>query len=305
MKNQKEKFKLMDPRNDFCFKELMSDEYIRRGFLAAALGCSPEQVAGSVLLPTHLKRSGAEDKLGILDVLARLTDGTLLNVEIQIISYKDWADRSLFYAGKNLVGQLKKGESYVKLHKCIHIGILDFCLYPESEEYYTEFYLMDSKEYRRYTEKLGIYVLELPKVKKQWLPESEIWQWGRFFNGKEEEMEMLAKNNPYLKEAYEELKRLSADDEKRLEYEAREKAIRDHMSLIYCYRQEGLEQGIAKGSRTAMISLVLGKIKKGMGISEIADILDMDPDDIKKIVSIYAENPGCSAEEVYEQLSGL
>ena len=54
-----------------------------------------------------------------------------------------------------------------------------------------------------------------------------------------------------------------------------------------------------------MISLVLGKIKKGMGISEIADILDMDPDDIKKIVSIYAENPGCSAEEVYEQLSGL
>lgn len=304
----------MDPRNDFCFKELMSDEFIRRGFIAAVLGCRPDLVAGSVLLPTHLRRSGEEDKLGILDVLARLTDGTLLNLEIQIISYKDWPDRSLFYTGKNLVGQLKKGESYEKLHKCVHIGILDFCLYPESEEYFTEFYLMDSKAHRRYTEKLEIYVLELPKVKKQWYPESDIWQWGRFFNGNEEEIEMLARNNPYLKEAYEELKRLSADEEKRLEYEAREKAIRDQMSLISSYRREGLEQGIEqgiqrgigqgiqRGRRMTLISLAFGMIKKGMSAPEISEMLEMDSDDIQKIREVYAENPGCSPQDIYELL---
>lgn len=302
MSNLQEKRSLMNPRNDFCFKELMADEYIRRGFIAAVLGCGPDQVAGSVLLPTHLRRSGEEDKLGILDVLARLRDGTLLNMEIQIICYKDWPDRSLFYTGKNLVGQLKKGEPYGKLHKCVHIGILDFCLYPESNEYFTEFYLMDIKEHKRYTEKLEIYTLELPKIKGQWFPESDIWQWGMFLNGEEEEIEMLAKNNPYINEAYEELKRLSADEEKRLEYEAREKAIRDHVSLIYSYTQEGIEQGIEFGEKKLLISMVLGKLRKGKCVPEISEMLEMNPEDVQRIWKKYEDNPDCSDQEIYEQL---
>ncbi len=38
---------------------------------------------------------------------------------------------------------------------------------------------------------------------------------------------MLAKQNPYIESAYKKLQIISQDKEKRLEYEAREKAIRD------------------------------------------------------------------------------
>lgn len=31
-------FFIMKPKVDFCFKELLSDEYVRRGFLSAILG---------------------------------------------------------------------------------------------------------------------------------------------------------------------------------------------------------------------------------------------------------------------------
>ncbi len=42
----------------------------------------------------------------------------------------------------------------------------------------------------------------------------------------------MARADPYIEEAYSELEKLSADERKRLEYEAREKAVRDYNSLM-------------------------------------------------------------------------
>jgi len=56
---------------------------------------------------------------------------------------------------------------------------------------------------------------------------------------KEEEMEVLAKENQEINRAYQRLKVISNDEQKRKEYEARQRAIRDALSLE--------EQGIEKG----------------------------------------------------------
>ena len=37
-KNQNQEEFIMKPKVDFCFKELMEDEIIRKGFIAAVLG---------------------------------------------------------------------------------------------------------------------------------------------------------------------------------------------------------------------------------------------------------------------------
>ena len=51
----------------------------------------------------------------------------------------------------------------------------------------------------------------------------------RFLGGKcREDFKKMAENNSTFEEAYDVLDRLSADEKKRLEYEARQKAIRDH-----------------------------------------------------------------------------
>lgn len=42
----------------------------------------------------------------------------------------------------------------------------------------------------------------------------------------------MAEKDKYIDEAYKELEQLSADERKRLEYEAREKALRDHMMFV-------------------------------------------------------------------------
>ena len=51
----------------------------------------------------------------------------------------------------------------------------------------------------------------------------------KFINAeRKEEFDMLAQKNPYIESAYQHLQLISQDKQKRLEYEAREKAVRDY-----------------------------------------------------------------------------
>ena len=56
-------------------------------------------------------------------------------------------------------------------------------------------------------------------------------------------MEVLAKENQEINRAYQRLKVISNDEQKRKEYEARQRAIRDALSL----EEQGIEKGIEIG----------------------------------------------------------
>ena len=58
----------------------------------------------------------------------------------------------------------QKGQSYDMLPKCIHVGILDFVLFEEDEEFYSCFHFWEDTRRRMYTDKLEIHILELPKL---------------------------------------------------------------------------------------------------------------------------------------------
>ena len=57
----------------------------------------------------------------------------------------------------------------------------------------------------------------------------------------------MAETDSYIEEAYRELERLSADESRRWEYEVREKALRDYISLMEEANERGLEQGLERG----------------------------------------------------------
>lgn len=57
-----------------------------------------------------------------------LNDDTKINVELQIRMQKHWIKRQLFYLARMYDEDLKLGQDYRKLQKCISIGILDFKL---------------------------------------------------------------------------------------------------------------------------------------------------------------------------------
>lgn len=62
-----------------------------------------------------------------------------------------------------------------------------------------------------------------------------------------EEFDMIAEKNPYIDSAYRQLQVISQDKQKRMEYEAREKAVRDHNQMIYEAEKRGEQRGEVLG----------------------------------------------------------
>lgn len=53
---------IMLPTVDFCFKELMKNAKVRKGFVAAILGQDPETIRKTILVPTELRKESEDDK---------------------------------------------------------------------------------------------------------------------------------------------------------------------------------------------------------------------------------------------------
>lgn len=159
----------------------------------------------------------------------------------QVKFFDFWDERALFYLSKMFSEQLKSGESYDKLKKCIHVSILDFILFPEDNRYYRTIHFRDDETNSLYSDKLELQILELKKLPKNINTEEDILNWMLFFNGKNrKDFENMATANTYLGEAYETLQKLSANDMKRLEYEAREKALKDYNTQMSSSEKRGI-----------------------------------------------------------------
>lgn len=235
---------IMLPTVDFCFKELMDNATVRKGIIAAILQLPPEEVADTKLMPTVLRKESEDDKYGILDVRVKLKNGTQIDFEMQVIYYDYWANRTIYYLSKMYTEPIKEGESYDKLEKCIQVSILQHVLFQEDEECYRRIVFCDAKTGKEYSDLMEIHILELPKLPPEQKNETELIQWMRFLGGKNRgDFKKMAEKDSQFEEAYHVLDRLSADEKKRIEYEARQKAIRDRDILLKTGENRGVERG--------------------------------------------------------------
>lgn len=105
----------------------------------------------------------------------------------------------------------------------------------------------------------------------------------------------MAKTDEYIEEAYKELEKLSADEQAKLEYEAREKAIRDHNSQMSSALRRGMQRGIEKGLQQGIqqgrMELLIGMLKKGIEPEEIMHLTGAGAEEVKRA----AETAGVKA----------
>ncbi|HJB82352.1 MAG TPA: hypothetical protein H9711_04285 [Candidatus Mediterraneibacter intestinavium] len=105
----------------------------------------------------------------------------------------------------------------------------------------------------------------------------------------------MAKTDEYIEEAYKELEKLSADEQAKLEYEAREKAIRDHNSQMSSALRRGMQRGIEKGLQQGIqqgrMELLIEMLKKGIEPEEIMHLTGAGAEEVKRA----AETAGVKA----------
>lgn len=264
----------------FCFKKLMYNKNIRRNIIAALLNIHPEEVEETTLLATILRKQSADDKYGILDVRVKLKNGVQMDFEMQVIYLDYWENRSVYYLSKMCSEQLKEGQGYEELQKCIQVSILNHTFFEDDEECYRRIALCDTKTGREYTDRLEMHILELTKIPPAEEGESDLLQWMRFLGGKSrEEFKKMAEKKTCFEEAYDVLDKLSADEIKRLEYEAREKAIKDYNTQMWSAENRGLQKGREEGRE----ELIHSMLKVGLPIEKIAEIAGMTETEIREI----------------------
>ena len=241
----------------------------------------------------YLSKIHEEEKQGILDVRILLNNDTEIDTEIQLSELAAWADRSVFYLSKMYVNQIKKGEKYDVFKKCVSISILDFTLFKEDKNFYSCFHIMEDTRHIKYTDKIEFHVIELPKLPVELKENNDaILLWAKFINAeKEEEFDMIAAKNPYIQSAYEHLQLISQDEEKRLEYEAREKAIRDYNQGMYEAKRDGRnegieigrEQGIQMGKEQSLCEVAKALLRMGQSIEFVVQATGMTIEQVRKI----------------------
>ena len=92
---------------------------------------------------------------------------------------------------------------------------------------------------------------------------------------------MLAEKNVYIESAYEQLQVISQDRQKRLEYEAREKAILDYNQGMFEAEQRGMQrgkqegiqqgrqEGIQQGRQEGIYAIISGGLEDGLSEERI------------------------------------
>lgn len=284
---------IMMPKIDYCFKELMQDKDILKAFLLTVLDIENNDIISIKLEPTETRKMSSDDKIGILDVKVALNNNTIIDIEIQISSYKYWPDRSMFYTNKTFTEELKSGEEYDKLKKCIHIGILDFILYKGTNEYHSCFHLREDIRHEIYSDKLEFHILELPKVIEAEYLETPLYNWLKFFNikTKKELFEMYGKDE-YIDKACDTILRLSSDKEKKLEYDNRFKALSDFNTYYH--------SSLNKGAIIERISQIKSKLDKGKTVEKIAEEIEQPVFAVKYYLEIMNK---CEPDESNEDIA--
>jgi len=133
-----------------------------------------------------------------------------------------------------------------------------------SKEKREDFIMLPGKEY---TDLMEMHILELSKLPPEEKNETSLLQWMRFLGGKtRKDFEKMAKKNSELEEAYDVFDKLSADEKKRLEYETRQRAIRDYNIGMLTAERRGIENGRKIGieeGRAEINQLILELSKLG------------------------------------------
>ena len=211
--------------NDYLFRALLQrNNLVLKGLICALLHMKEADISSVIITNPIRLGDSIDNKTFVLDINVILNQHHIINLEMQVVNLNNWQDRSLSYLARNF-DHLKKGEDYQLTHPVIQIGLLDYTLFPDYPEFYSTYQFLNVKKHTLYSDKLRISVLDLSRID---LATKEDMQyqldyWAALFKAKTwEELQMLAQNNNYFKEASETVYQLTQEEQIRQQCLARE-----------------------------------------------------------------------------------
>ncbi len=288
---------ILSPKVDVVF-QILFGEVGSEKITKDLLNCILDEEIDSVDLNQNivLRRELPEDKMGVVDVLAKVNDNEYCNIEIQMTDKKDLVKRLLFYWSKEYIRIIKKGGKYSDLKRTILILIANFKIRNLQElGFHTRWKIIEEKGRKIIlTDDFELNIIEIPKVYelKSTGKEKKLKEWLTFLdNPDSKEVSNYMKSNENIKQAREKLNEMSQDEKVRRLAELREKALMDEREAEYtgyCNGVEdgikrGIEQGIKQGSTNSKKEIAKKMKEENMTVDLIIKLTGLSKEEIEQL----------------------
>lgn len=227
--------------NDYMFRYILQkNRKVLKGLISSLLHLDPNNILDLEITNPIDLANDITGKEFVLDINIMMNNNTKINLEMQVANKHNWPDRSLSYMCRSF-DQLYRGHEYDEALPVIHIGFLDFTLFPEHPEFYSTHMLMNVKNHHVFSGKLKLSVVDLSKIELATDDDRAhgIDYWARLFKAKTwEEIKMLVEKDEYMREAAGSIYMANADEMirqrclAREEYERHERTIKRDMKRL-------------------------------------------------------------------------
>ena len=278
---------LLDPKMDFVFKNIFGSEKhpnILISFLNATL--KPKDLITEVEIKnTDLNKGYIEDKFSRLDVKATTSNDEIINIEIQLKNEYNMIKRSLYYWSKLYSEQLNEGEDYSLLKRTICINILNF-KYLKTRMFHSVYRMKEIHTNEELSDIEEIHFIEFPKLEDGSDEKDMLVAWIEFLkNPESEKVRSLEMSVDEIREAKDELIKMSNDDTQRELYEMRAKTLRDKVSALNEAERKGIKKGREEGEKNKAIEIAKSLIDLGLDKESIAKSTGLDLCEVEKLMN--------------------
>ncbi|UTY27039.1 Rpn family recombination-promoting nuclease/putative transposase [Treponema denticola] len=275
-------------RNDYAFKRVFGVEEnkdILQDLLECILDIPSKDIAGLELLDKEFHKDLISDKTGVLDVKLRLKNNTIIDIEIQNRWNSEFAQRTIFYWAKMYTENLKTGEVYTKLPKCITINIVGEG-FDLNNLIHSEYNVVEKHIKDRLSDELEIHFLNLTKVKEQ--QESfeqdekrkKLYNWLKFIKTDNPEVrKMLEQESPMMAKANTMIEVMEMSPKEKWLYENRMKYEHDKAS----WKNAGYQEGIEKGAHQKALETAKNLLEMGLSPDSIIKATGLNLNEIEKL----------------------
>ena len=276
---------LLDPKVDFVFKNIFGSPNhpeILISFLNATL--KPKKKIVSVdIKKTDIEKQYIEDKYSRLDVKATTSNDEIINIEIQLKNENNMIKRSLYYLSKMYEEQLNEKEDYSKLARTVCINILNF-KYLKTDNFHTGYRFKEIESNEELTDVMEVHFIEIPKLQDSSDEKDMLVAWTEFLKDPEsEKVRGLELSVEEIRQAKDELIRMSNDSTQRELYDMRANSLRDKISELNAAERKGIEKGKEEGRKEEKIKIARNMKLSGLDTDTIANITNLSPDEIDKL----------------------
>ena len=280
---------ILQPKNDVVFQALFTrgKESITKAMLEDILKIKIDKL--ELDKSKDLLNDNKDDKNGRLDLRAVINGDTECDIEMQLETHDKFIERVLYYWAKMYTANLKVGDSYDKLKKTISIIIVDSEIpsLKELEKAHTKWQIREDENRQIIlTSYFECHIIELPKAIREYKkdPQNEVLQWMVFLdNPKDEEVAKIMEENKDIKEAKEELDKISRDDVLRRMALKKQLEEMDRKQFAYDAEQRGLKQGKELGEKSERIKIAQAMLKEKMELELIAKTTGLTIEEIKEL----------------------